>query len=157
MELAETFIEGQRVKSSDFEFDYTVSKNKLEKLTSDYEEAKKDLDSMLEQKINNENKVVGMKTDLEFLKNLEAKQMSLKLLSSTMTSDLYFEDVGTYANEYRQSSYLKIFLFSFGITFFLYLISIFIRFMFDDKIYGEDEIRNHFKNIDFVGEVPKFD
>jgi hypothetical protein len=157
MELEESFVEGQRTKTSDIEFDFTVSKNKFEKLSSDYNVAKDELNTMIERKINLESKVIGMKSDLEFLKSLESKQMSLKLLSASMNSDLYFEDAGSIANEYRQSSNIKIFLFSFGMTFFLYIFSIFIRFMFDDRIYGEDEIRGHFKTLDFVGEVPKFD
>lgn len=156
MELTESFIEGQRDKSGAYEFDYLVAKNKLEKLNQDYEASKAELNEMLQQKILNENKVIGMKADMDFLKNLEAKQMSLKLLNATMTSDLFFEDVSSVAKEFRQSTYVKIFLFSFSITFFLYLISIVIRFFVDDRIYGEDEIRLHLKNLDFVGEVPLF-
>lgn len=157
LQLNENFLEGQRSKAGDIEFDYIVSKNKLEKLTSDYEEGKEELEQMLEEKINSENKVVGLKTDLEFLKNLEAKLMSLKLLNASMTSDLYFEDTSSLASEFRQSSYIKLMLFSFGITMFIYLLSLIIRFLFDDRIYGEEEIRGHLKGLDFVGEVPKFD
>lgn len=157
MELTENFIEGQRGKSGDYEFDYMVAKNKLEKLNQDYEASKAELNEMLQTKILNEGKVVGMKADLEFLKNLESKQMSLKLLNATMTSDLFFEDVSSVAREYRQSTYLKIFLFSFSLTFFLYLLSILFRFFRDDRIYGEEEIRSQLKNLDFVGEVPLFE
>lgn len=157
MEMTENFVEGQRNKSGDYEFDYQVAKNKLEKLNKDYEASKSELNEMLQEKILNENKVVGMKADLDFLKNLESKLMSLKLLNATMTSDIYFEDVSSVAKEYRQSTYLKIFLFSFAITLFLYLFSILIRFFMDDRIYGEEEIRSHLKNLDFVGEVPLFD
>lgn len=157
MELAESFIEGQRGKSGDFEFDYLVAKNKLEKLNQDYEASKLELNEMLQEKILNENKVIGMKADLDFLKNLEAKLMSLKLLNATMTSDLFFEDVSSVAREFRRSSYVKIFLFSFSITLFLYFISILMRYFMDDRIYGEEEIRSHLRNLDFIGEVPVFD
>lgn len=157
MELSTNFAESQRGKFDDFEFDYLVAKNKLDKLNSDYESSKTKLNEMFQQKIVNENKVIGMKTDLDFLKNLESKQMSLKLLNATMTSDLFFEDIGPVANEFRQSTYLQIFFFSFSLTSFLYIISILIRYFLDDKIYGEEDIRIHLTGLDFVGEVPLFE
>jgi PIN domain nuclease of toxin-antitoxin system len=157
MELSASFIENQRGKSGDFEFDYIVAKKKLEKLNQEYEESKVQLNILLQQQIANENKVISMKADLDFLKNLEAKQMSLKLLKATMTSDLYFEDVSSDAREFRQSSYSKIFMFSFAITAFLYLISLIIRYLLDDRIYGEEEVRNYLKGLDFIGEVPAFE
>ena len=112
---------------------------------------------MMQKKLINESKVNGMKADLDFLKNLESKQMSLKLLNATMNSDLIFEDGNQLIEEFRKSSFAKIFLFSFAISGFLYLISILIRFTADDKIYGEEEIRMYFKELDFIGEVPSFD
>lgn len=157
MVLTAKFVEGQREKFDDYEFDYLVAKNKLEKLNQDYENSKKELNEMLQQKIVNENKVIGMKADLDFLKNLESKQMSLKLLNATMTSDIFFEDVRPDAQGFRQSTYLKMFLFSFSITAFFYLISVIWRHLVDDRIYGEDEIRSHIKDLDFIGEVPSFE
>lgn len=156
METNEKFIEGQRGKSSDYALDYLVTKNKLSKLTQEYEDAKGELSKLLQQKIANENKVAGMKTDIEFLKSLEAKQMTLKLFSATMTSDLLFEDGSMAVSEYRQVTFSKFLLFSFSVTFFLYVISILMRYFADDKIYGEDEVRRHLKNLDFVGTVPVF-
>jgi hypothetical protein len=157
MELNESFIEGQRGKSGDYEFDFQVAKNKLEKLNQDYEVSKTELNELLQQKIVIENKVIGMKSDLDFLKSLEAKQMSLKLLNATMTSDLFFEDVSSEAREFRQSTNLKIFIFSFSISFFFYLFSIILRYFFDDRIYGEEDIRGLLEGLDFVGEVPVFE
>ena len=156
IELKDTFAASQRTKTSDYEFDYQVSKTKMAKINIDLEQAKQELSKLLEKKIENENKVVGLKSDMEFLKNLEAKQMSLKLISATMTSDVFFEDSNPFATEYRQSSYLKIILFSFSITMFLHIVSIIIRFLYDDKIYSEDDLKSKFGNLDFIGEVPKF-
>ena len=156
IELKDSFAANQRTKTSDFEFDYQVSKTKMAKINADLEQAKQELGKLLEKKIENENKVVGLKSDMEFLKNLEAKQMSLKLISATMTSDVFFEDSNPFATEYRQSSYLKIIIFSFSITLFLHILSIIIRFLYDDKIYGEDDLKSKFANLDFIGEVPKF-
>lgn len=157
IEVSEKFIEGQRSKAEDYEFEYQVAKNKLLKLNEDYEQAKFELNELLQRKIVNENEVVSMKSDLEFLKNLESKLMSLKLLNATMTSDLVFEDINVAAREFRRLSYVKTFVFSFILTVFLYFLSIFIRFLRDDRIYGEEDIRCHFNKLDFVGEVPIFE
>ena len=157
IEVKEHFIDGQINKTGDFEFDFTVAKNKMDALIRDYEAVKVELNTLLQQKLANENKVVSMKADLEFLKSLENKQMSLKLLNATLTSDLFYEDGGANAREYRQATMLRIMLFSFFITFFLYVLSLVFRFFIDDKIYGADEMRSHFKGLDFIGEVPSFD
>lgn len=157
MVLDESFKDKQRENSGNFEFDYLVSKNKIAKLTADYEASKLELNEMLQMKLVNENKVNGMKSDLDFLKSLESKLMSLKLLNATMNSDLIFEDGNHRIEEFRKSSFAKIFLFSFAITAFLYLVIILIRFSADDLIYGEDEIRLYFKELEFIGDVPAFD
>lgn len=157
MVLSESFKDKQRENSGNFEFDYLVSRNKIAKLKADYEASKLELNEMMQKKLLNENKVNGMKADLDFLKSLESKLMSLKLLNATMNSDLIFEDGNQDTLEFRKSSFFKIFLFSFAISGFLYLISILIRFTADDKIYGEEEIRVYLKELGFVGEVPTFD
>jgi hypothetical protein len=157
MELSQSFIENQRGKSGEFEFDYQVAKQKLERLDKEYEASKVELSELLQQQLANENKVISMKADLEFLKSLESKQLSLKLLKATMTSDLFFEDLSAEAREFRQSTHGRIFFFSFSLTLFLYILSIIIRFILDDRIYGEDEIRSYLKDLDFIGEVPSFE
>lgn len=154
---SESFKEKQFEISGNYKFDYLVSKNKIAKLKEDYELAKKELNSLMQKKLAAEVKVNGMKSDLDFLKNLESKMMSLKLLSATMNSDLIFEDIDQEAREFKSASLGKIVLFGFLMTLFLYLISIFIRFFLDDRIYGEEDIRLYFKGLDFVGEVPSFD
>lgn len=157
MVLDESFKNKQRENSGNYEFEYLVSKNKIAKLKEDYESSKNELNKMTQEKLVNENKVNGMKSDLDFLKNLESKLMSLKLLNATMNSDLIFEDSDHKIEEFRKSSHAKILLFSLAITAFLYLISILVRFSIDDKIYGEEEIRMYFKELEFIGEVPSFE
>jgi len=155
--FSDEFGKQQEMNEKTFEFEYSVAKNKILKLTKEYEEARLKLDEVSKDKISKDATITKLKGDLEFLKNLETKQMSLKLMSSTMTSDLVFEDVAKRAREFRRSSVVKIFLFCFFIVAFLYMISIVVRYFLDDKIYSEDDLKNHFKNLDFIGEVPSFD
>lgn len=155
--FTDDFGKQQEVHENTFEFEYYVAKNKLTRLEQEYAATKAKLDFINKDKISNDNTVNKLKTDLDFLKNLEAKQMSLKLMSSTMTSDLVFEEISSKAREFRRSSVLKIFLYCFFNSFFLYVVSILFRYFTDDKIYSEDDLKMYFKNLDFIGEVPSFD
>ena len=157
LESTEAFKDSQFGRSSDFAFDHVVSQKKLLKLQEEFKTTKNLLNEMLQQKLSNESKVNGIKLDVDFLKNLESKLMSLKLLNATMTSDLIFEDFSRQTRDFRNSSYVKILLFSFCIASFLYIISILIRYSLDDTIYGEEEILEQFKSLDFIGEVPVFE
>lgn len=156
-ELSDDFGKLQVQSENNFEFDFMVAKNKLLKITMEYEEAKNRLEELNKERILKESTVSRLKSDFDFLKNLESKLMSLKLMSSTMTTDLIFEDMSRKAREFRRSSAIKIFLFCFFLVLFVYGVSIVVRYFFDDKIYSEDDLKNHFKNLDFIGEVPSFD
>lgn len=153
----ENFKEKQMENSGNVEFDFVVSKNKMAKLNSDFDEARKELDQLLKQKISVDTRLNGMKTDLDFLSGLESKLMSLKLINATMNSDLIFEDGSQVIDEFRRASFLKLTFYCFFISSFIYLFSIVLKYSLDDKIYGEDDLRLYFKKLDFIGEVPSFD
>jgi hypothetical protein len=156
IEVKDNFAASQRTKTDDIKLEYEVAKGKMTSIKNDLDQAKGELEDLLQKKISSENAVSGLKSDFEFLKNLEAKQMSLKIQNATMTPDLYFEDTQPNPSEYRQSSYLKIILFSLAISLFLHIFSIIIRFLYDDRIYNEDDLKAKFANLEFIGEVPKF-
>jgi hypothetical protein len=157
MEAGDEFENAQRHHEKSTEFEYLVSKGKLNNLKIEYSQAKARLDSITKDRISKESSITRIKSDLEFLKSLESKQLSLKLMSTTMTSDLLFEDFGRGTREFRRSSVGKILLFSFFLTGFVYMFSILIRYFIDDRIYSEDDLKTHFLKLDFVGEVPSFD
>lgn len=157
LKYTDDFGKQQEQYEKTFEFDYSVSKNKLLKLQNEYEASRMRLEELSKDKVAKESMVAKLKSDMEFLKNLETKQMSLKLMSSTMTSDLVFEEVSKKAREFRRSSMVKMMIFSFVVTAILYLISVIIRYFLDDKIYSEEDLKAHFQNLDFIGEVPSFD
>ena len=155
--INESFKEKQRENFDNYEFDYFVSKNKIAKLKENYDESKNELNLLLQKNMVNEEKITGMKGDLAFLKGLEEKQMTLKLLNATMASDLIFESNSGEINQFRKSSHFKILLLSLSITLLTYLITLLGLYSSDDKIYGEEDVRMYFKQLDFVGEVPSFD
>lgn len=153
----EAFGKEQEGREKNIEFEYYVAKNNLARLEEEFKISKVQLEEITKDKFSKETHANKFKTDLEFLKNLESKQLSLKLMSSTMTSDLLFEEFGRDVREFRRSTIIKIFLFSFFITSFIYVLSILFRYFLDDKIYSEDDLKAYFKNLDFIGEVPSFD
>ena len=157
IEAGDEFENAQRHHEKSTEFEVLVSKGKISNLKAEYNEAKARLDYLTRNRVSKETTITKLKSDLDFLKSLEAKQLSLKLMSTTMTSDLHFEDFGRGTKEFRRSSVGKIFLFSLFLNGFLYLMSILGRYFIDDRIYSEDDLKSHFIKLDFIGEVPSFD
>jgi len=157
IELDDAFAETQRGVVRTLEFELGVARSRKKKMEESYEISKIELERLQKNKMETDNLINKLKADLEFLKNLESKQMSLKLLSSTMTSDLAFEDFSKGVSEYRRSSVGKIFLFSFITMFAIYFLSLVLRFLIDDRIYSEDDLKSHFGKLDFLGEIPRFE
>lgn len=156
-EIEEAFGDSQRGKENDFKFDYLVSKNKVASLQADYEKFQQELSELQKNKVSREAVIEKFKSELEFIKNLEAKQLSLKLMSSTMTSDLQFEDSGKNIEELRKLSLLKTFSFALFISLFLVILSLVLRYLFDDTIYTQDDILPYLQGLDFIGEAPSFE
>lgn len=155
--LKDTFNDDQRAKENDFKFDYVVSKNKVANLQADYELVKTKLNSYQKNKTSREAIVSKLKAEVEFLKNLESKQLSLKVTNSTLTSDLQFEDFSNNIASFRRSSPLKIGLFSFCLTLVAYLFTLVFRYLLDTRIYSEDDVALYLNNLEFYGEVPSFE
>lgn len=153
----ELFNKDQENHEKNNEFEYYVSKNKLANLEEEYRSVKEQLDELSKDKVSKEAFINKIKTDFEFLKNLESKKLSLKLMSSTTTSDLLFEEFGKGTREFRRSTIFKTFMFCFFISIFLYTISVLIRYFMDDRIYSEDDLKAYFTDLEFLGEVPSFD
>jgi hypothetical protein len=155
--LKESFNDDQRAKENDYKFESVVSKNKVVNLQNDYEKIKQELNSLEKDKTSREAVVSKLKAELDFLKNLESKQVSLKVMNSTLTSDLQFEDFSNSVASFRRSSPLKISMFSFLLTFVAYLFTLVFRYILDTRIYSEDDVALYLTNLEFYGEVPTFE
>ena len=157
LSLRDSFSDDQKSKENDIKFDTIVSKNKVANLKADYEAIKQQVNALQKDKTNRESNVSKLKQELDFLKTLEAKQISLKVTNSTMTSDLQFEDFSKSVNTFRRSSSVKIALFSFCLTFLVYMFTLIVRYVMDDRIYSEEDVSIYLKDLEFYGEVPTFD
>lgn len=157
LSLKDSFSEDQRNKENDYKFDYVVSKNKVANLQAEYDRIREELNSYQKDKTSREAVVSKLKTEVEFLKNLESKQLTLKVTNSTLTSDLQFEDYSNNVGSFRRSSPLKIALFSFFLTFISYLFTLVLRYLLDTRIYSEEDVTLYLNNLEFYGEVPTFE
>lgn len=155
-ESEETFLQDQHGKEKTLGFDLAVIRKKLNTLESELETRKAELELLTSENLVNESFVSKARHEVEFIKNLEGKRLSLKLLASTITTDLLFEESSGGIREFHVLSLLKVLLFAFFLTFFLYGSSLVIRFMIDDHIYSEDDLKVHFSHLDFIGDVPSF-
>lgn len=155
-ESEESFLQDQHGKEKALDFDLAVVRKKIKTLESELTSRKLELELLTSENIQNGSLVSKARHEVEFIKNLESKRLSLKLLASTITTDLLFEENGAGVREFQVLSLLKLFLFSFFLTFFLYGSSLIIRFLADDHIYSEDDLKAYFSHLDFIGDVPSF-
>lgn len=155
-EQKENFFEKQREGQKALEFDLQVAKMKLSKLNQEYESIISELNLTIERKMALDSKVGSLQTDMLFQKELESKQMSLKLNIATYTSDILFEDFQIAVKSFRTTSMFFICLWSFLLAVGLYLFMVIIKFISDDKIYQADDVHHSIAGLSFVGEVPAF-
>ncbi len=155
-EQKENFAEKQREGQKALEFDLEVAKTKLTKLNQEYDLIMTELNSTIEKKMALDSKVASLQADLQFQKELESKQMSLKLNIATYTSDVLFEDFQVAVNSFRTTSMLFIYLWSLALASAFYLLMIIGNFIMDDKIYQADDVHHSIAGLSFVGEVPAF-
>ncbi len=156
IETNEIFNDNQREVTRRLRFDYQVAISKRQKLEDEYKSSTEELSSLSNKKQKLESHVGNLQAEMKFIKSLEEKLMSLKLVSATLNSDLIFEDGNQLADQSRTSSPFLIILVSLVIAIVAYSASLVIRYAFDDRIYGEDDLKASFKDLSFVGDVPSF-
>ncbi|GEM_PF-411596 len=155
-ERDENFIQEQHTKEKSIEFDLAVSQKKIAVLEKEFVSLKEDLELLLKTKVMNESLVNKARHELEFIKNLESKRLNLKLLASTITSDLLFEETSAPVREFHVMSFVKVSFYSIFLSVFILIFSVVVRFFFDDQIYSEEDLQLYFSHLDFIGDVPSF-
>ncbi len=97
-----------------------------------------------------------IKPNLDFIKLIYQKLTQLKVLSLTAVSDLIFDKYSSGFGVYKRKNLLTIILSCGALSFFFMIGFVLIRFVFDDRIFDEEELKSNFKDLDIIGEVPKF-
>jgi hypothetical protein len=145
-------------KSSDYnEFDYNV-------LVGQHEATKKELVKLDSRKLKleaerlfYENKLKSLKPSFDYLKLLKDKMIQLELVKWTVGNDIIFDKLPESVRRFKRTSLSKIVLFSFMISLFIVFLGVFVRYMFDKRIYDEYELSRNFKGLEIIGNTPEFD
>ena len=102
-------------------------------------------------------KLEKLRPTVEFVKALEAKVIQLKLLEITTTSDLKFDNFATLPVKSKKVSRLMIFAYSVFFITFAMIAMLAMRFITDDNIYDESDLKRIFSDVDILGVSPKFE
>ena len=153
----DSFINKQIDNQSSFEFDFKVAGEKLKALQREYDVAKSELDKLYNKKVVLENELLTFKSDIEYLKLLEGKLLSMKMKKSTLGAEVFFDAYGPEVMTFKRNSLVQIVLFSSLIIAFLLMISVVGIYLFDDRIFDEDEIAKCCADIPVIGNTPHFD
>lgn len=153
----DTFISNQINNQTNFEFDYKVTTAKVKKLNSEYENSKKELEALYEKKALLENELLALKPDLEYLKLMESKLVSLKMLKSALKSDVSFEQFGNEVASFKRNTFSQLLVFCVVLITFLLFIALIVIYLFDDRIFDEYEIAKCCDNLQVIGQAPTFD
>lgn len=151
------FVEHKDNESRNVEYEYNITKQQLDKLYKERDKLKQELEEFIEKASKVEETAINLKPDIEYLKLLTTKIVSYRLLESTVTSDLAFDPVSPDTSVYKRASRVKLSLFGFVIGLFSLLILLFVRYVFDDRIYGENEIEMYFEDLEIIGNTPDFE
>lgn len=152
----DTLLERKDDSASFTEFDYAVMKKK-------YKEAKKRFDDLQAEK----EKIVHVRSELEikkeqmlpsieYYKLLKEKLVKLELASSTVVPDLIFDKKVSSVQRYMQLSKMKVILASLSISGFITFTIMVCLYLFDNRIYDEEELKNNFADLEVIGNTPDF-
>ena len=151
------FNETQDSKSNYTQKDYNVLREKIKKEQAEYDKTKEELDKLQVEHAEVSRKLDDMKPNTGYLDLLEKKLISLKLLSSTITTDLVVDNIGNNIKIHKNASLSKYLVFAtISSIFFIFLLTV-IRYLFDQKIYSEDDVKVFFEDLEVIGNTPEFE
>ena len=101
-------------------------------------------------------KLEKLKPSFEYFNVLREKLVKLELASSTVVTDLVFDTKVTSVHRYKQLSVAKVFLASFSVSGFITLSIMILFYLFDNRIYDEEELLNNFSDLEIIGNTPDF-
>ncbi|HXH73681.1 MAG TPA: hypothetical protein VNJ08_01855 [Bacteriovoracaceae bacterium] len=153
----DSFIKTQISNSSSFQFDYKVASARVRALEEENNLASKELDRLYTKKAEMDNHLLQLKPDLEYLKLLEGKLVTMKMSRSAVTSDVTFENYGPEVQDFKRNTFLRIAIFSFLFLAFILFLSLILIYTFDDRIYDEFEIIKCCDDLPIIGNTPNFD
>lgn len=154
--LDSKFIENKTQRSKNLEFEYKVSKKQIEKTKIQLKKMRKAKEKLISRIEYNDIILAKGKPTAEYIRLLSNKLMQLKILESTIISDIVFDTKPSPTKAYRRTTKIKVGIFSGFITLFILFFTIFLRYMLDPRIYDEYELQKTFEDLDVIGKTPEF-
>lgn len=139
------------------EFDYKVKKEQFQKTKKDYDALIAQKEKLSKQVSKIDSQIEDIMPSFEYIKLLEEKLVQLKLMNSTVVSDLKFENELGPKSAFKKLSKFKTILFSVVSSIFLVLAIIIMLYLLDDKIYNKYELEKTFDDLTIIGNTPDFD
>lgn len=139
------------------EFDYKVYRSHLEKATSVYNEMLKNKQVLLEAQLKLQEEMEKLRPSVEFVKALEAKLLQVKLLEETVTTDLRFDTFSTPPAFSKRLGKVLLFAYTFMALVIFLMSYLIFRYLLDDRIYDEDDLKKFVGDVVILGETPKYD
>ncbi len=153
----ENFNSAQQSNKSSLNFQYNILKKKIEKEKAKIDILMSEASFLINSNSILEAKTVGLAQEMETIKELSSRLHTIRLMNSTIKSDIYFEDFADNLDEFHRSSPTKNFLFSFIISLLIISIVLAVRYFSDDQLIGEYEIKKCFNDLTIIGKAPEFD
>jgi hypothetical protein len=151
------FYNRKEGESNFTEFDYKVAKEQFAKTKADYDTVIVEKERLLKELADLDMKLEVIKPNLEYTQLLEGKIIQLKLLNSTVVSDLIFERELGAVMAFKQFSKSKMILFSAVASSVLLILITLCVYFFDDRIYDQFELAKSFEDLTIIGNTPDFD
>lgn len=139
------------------EFEHKVALRRYQKLKAEGIHLQSELEKYVQEKINIDQVILKVGPELASIRQLEEKIVGLRLLLSTIVSDVSFEKYEKQPNKFSRTELVQIILFSCIYNFMIFFILNIAFFLFDDRIYSENELKSYFKEYEVIGHSPDFD
>ncbi len=150
------FIKASDQKLDFNELDVSVFRDQTGQSRRRYEELVSEKAQLLERRITVEKKLDELIPSIQFLGVLENKLVQLKLMDTSNLTDIYFDAYPTYPSAAKKVGRLLLLAYTVVMSSLALLVAVSIRFLTDDRIHDEDDLKRFVSKIQVLGNVPDF-
>lgn len=147
----------QEKNNATLAFDYKVAQKKHIRLKEEVSKLENRIKNLIDKKVKVDQLMIKVGPDLDYIKTLEAKIVSLRLMNSTIISDIMFEKYSKGPAGFTKASFAQIAIFAAFINIFLFMVLCIAVFLFDDRIHDEEELETYFREFQLIGRTPNFE
>jgi predicted nuclease with TOPRIM domain len=152
----DSLIDAKDSSTSYTEFDFAVMKKKYADAKKRYDDLKAEKEKIIHERSELELKYQKMEPSIEYNKLLNEKLVKLELASSTVVPDLIFDTKVSSVQRYKQLSKPKVIMASLSVSGFITFTIMILFYLFDNRIYDEEELKNNFTDLKIIGNTPDF-